>query len=80
MSTSLRELVMSCHIRKVSVFPSQAELLQALEQPANTMSPEEIESLQETRYLLKSPNNAIRLLDAVAEIASGYALPREVGP
>lgn len=38
------------------------------------MSLEEFASFEETRYLLSSPNNARRLLDAVQELDAGKGL------
>ncbi len=43
------------------------------EQPVIMMSMEDYESLEETAYLLRSPNNARRLLDSVAELETGDA-------
>ena len=40
------------------------------------MSLEDFASYEETRYLLKNPNNAERLLRAVAELELGEGLPK----
>ncbi|MCF7822845.1 MAG: type II toxin-antitoxin system prevent-host-death family antitoxin [Candidatus Marinimicrobia bacterium] len=48
------------------------------EQAVIMMSLEDYESLEETAYLLRSPNNARRLLDAVAEISTGSMLERDL--
>ena len=41
------------------------------ERPVVMMSLEDYEALQETAYLLRSPKNARRLLESVAELQSG---------
>ncbi len=48
------------------------------EQPVIMMSLEDYKSLEETAYLMRSPTNAQRLLDAVAEISAGEAIEREL--
>ena len=47
-------------------------------QPVVMMSMEDYESQEETSYLLKSPNNALRTLDSIIEISSGYAQAKEI--
>lgn len=42
------------------------------------MSQEEYDSLEETAHLLRSPNNARRLLEAVEGIESGKGTEREL--
>ncbi|WP_072620695.1 type II toxin-antitoxin system prevent-host-death family antitoxin [Spirulina major] len=42
------------------------------------LSQEEYESLAETAYLLRSPTNARRLLDSIAELGSGGGQEREL--
>ena len=42
------------------------------------MSLEEYESLEETAYLLKSPKNARRLLESIAELESGQGVEQEL--
>lgn len=46
--------------------------------PVVIMSLDEYESLQETAYLLRSPKNARRLLDSIAELESGGGQAREL--
>jgi antitoxin YefM len=41
------------------------------------MSLEDYESLQETAYLLRSPANARRLLDSIAELNVGKGIEKE---
>ncbi|MCF6238979.1 MAG: type II toxin-antitoxin system prevent-host-death family antitoxin [Candidatus Marinimicrobia bacterium] len=48
------------------------------EHPVIMISLEDYESLEETAYLLRSPNNARRLLDSVAEVAANETLEREI--
>jgi antitoxin YefM len=42
------------------------------------MSLEDYHSLEETAYLLKSPNNAQRLLESIAELEAGGGIQREL--
>lgn len=42
------------------------------------MSLEDYESLEETGYLLRSPENARRLLESIAELESGGGTEREL--
>ncbi len=47
-------------------------------QPVVMMSLEDYESLEETAYLLRSPKNARRLLESIAELESGQGVEREL--
>ncbi len=42
------------------------------------MSLEDYQSLEETAYLLRSPNNAKRLLESIAELENGKGTEREL--
>lgn len=42
------------------------------------LSLEDFEALQETAYLLRSPNNARRLIDAVTELEQGGGQEKEL--
>ena len=42
------------------------------------ISLEDYEALEETAYLLRSPKNARRLLESIAELASGGGTEREL--
>lgn len=42
------------------------------------MSLEDYESLEETNYLLRSPRNARRLLESIAELEAGGGTEREL--
>lgn len=42
------------------------------------MSLEDYEALEETAYLLRSPKNALRLLQSLAELESGGGAEREL--
>ena len=42
------------------------------------MSLEDFQALEETAYLLRSPKNARRLLESVAELESGRGVEREL--
>ena len=47
-------------------------------QPVVMMSLEDYEALEETAYLLRSPKNARRLLESIAELESGEGIEREL--
>ena len=47
-------------------------------QPVVMMSLEDFEALEETAYLLRSPKNARRLLESMAELESGKGLIKEL--
>jgi len=47
-------------------------------QPVVMMSLEDYEALEETAYLLRSPKNARRLLESIAELESGKGVEREL--
>lgn len=47
-------------------------------QPVVMMSLEDFEALEETAYLLRSPKNARRLLESVAELESGKGTEKEL--
>ncbi|MGV1100588.1 type II toxin-antitoxin system Phd/YefM family antitoxin [Thiovibrio sp. JS02] len=47
-------------------------------QPVVMMSLEDYEALEETAYLLRSPQNARRLLESIAELGSGKGMVREL--
>ncbi len=42
------------------------------------ISLDDYESLQETAYLLRSPKNARRLLESIAELEEGKGIEREI--
>jgi len=48
------------------------------EQSVVMLSLEDFQSLEETAYLLRSPTNARRLLSAVAQLAAGEGIGREL--
>ncbi len=47
-------------------------------QPVVMMSLEDFEALEETAYLLRSPKNARRLLESIAELESGKGSEKEL--
>ena len=47
-------------------------------QPVVMMSLEDYEALEETAYLLRSPKNARRLLESIAELESGKGVEQEL--
>jgi len=48
------------------------------EQSVVMISLEDYESLEETAYLLKSPKNALRLLESIKELESSKGIEREL--
>jgi antitoxin YefM len=46
--------------------------------PVIMMSLDDYEALEETAYLLRSPQNARRLLESIAELATGGGTKREL--
>ena len=42
------------------------------------MSLEDYESLRETAYLLRSPRNALRLLESIKELEEGKGIQKEI--
>jgi len=46
--------------------------------PVIMMSLEDYEALEETAYLLRSPKNARRLLESIAELEAGKGTEREL--
>ena len=47
-------------------------------QPVVMMSLEDFEALEETAYLLRSPKNARRLLESIAELETGKGSEKEL--
>ena len=47
-------------------------------QPVVMMSLEDFEALEETAYLLRSPENARQLLESIAELESGNGIEQEL--
>ncbi len=47
-------------------------------QPVVMMSLEDFAALEETAYLLRSPKNAKRLLESLAELEAGYGIEQEL--
>ena len=47
-------------------------------QPVVMMSLEDFEALEETAYLLRSPKNARRLLESIAELEAGKGSEKEL--
>ena len=47
-------------------------------QPVVMMSLEDFAALEETAYLLRSPKNAKRLLESIAELEAGYGIEQEL--
>lgn len=65
-------------MEKVCSDHSPVVITRKSEQAVIMISLEDFEALEETAYLLRSPNNARRLLDSVAELTAGDALEKEL--
>jgi len=50
------------------------------EQSVVMLSLEDFQALEETAYLLRSPANVKRLMNAVAQLAAGHGVERELMP
>lgn len=48
------------------------------ESPVVMLSLEDFQAMEETAYLLRSPANARRLLESIAELESGHGTEREL--
>jgi antitoxin YefM len=48
------------------------------QQPVVMMSLEDFQALEETAYLLRSPRNAKRLLESIAELSAGGGTVRDL--
>lgn len=48
------------------------------ESPVVMMSLEDYEAMQETAYLLRSPENARRLLESISELEAGKGVEKEL--
>lgn len=48
------------------------------QRPVVLMSLEDYQALEETAYLLRSPNNARRLIESIAQLESGGGVEREL--
>ncbi|MTW20613.1 type II toxin-antitoxin system Phd/YefM family antitoxin [Allochromatium palmeri] len=48
------------------------------ESPVVMISLEDYQSMEETAYLLRSPANARRLLDSIAQLESGQGIERDL--
>lgn len=65
-------------MKKVCDDHSPVMITRKASQPVVLMSLEDYEALEETAYLLRSPKNAHRLLESVAELENGNGSEREL--
>ena len=66
----IMEKVCSDHLPMIITRPFQP--------PVVLISLEDYQSLEETAYLLRSPNNAKRLLDSMSALENGQGVEREL--
>lgn len=65
-------------MKKVCDDHSPVVITRKTAQPVVMMSLEDFEALEETAYLLRSPKNARRLLESVAELEAGKGSEKEL--
>ena len=65
-------------MRKVCDDHSPVIITRKTAQPVVMLSLEDYQSLEETAYLLRSPENTRRLLESIDEIESGQGLEKEL--
>lgn len=65
-------------MKKVCDDHSPVVITRKTAKPVVMMSLEDYEALEETAYLLRSPKNARRLLESVAELESGKGVEKEI--
>jgi antitoxin YefM len=65
-------------MKKVSYDHFPVIITRKAAQPVVMMYPEDFEALEETAYLLRSPKNARRLLESVAELERDKGSEREL--
>lgn len=66
----IMEQVCNDHLPMIITRPSQPAVVM--------MSLEDYQSLEETAYLLRSPNNAKRLLDSISALENGQGIEQEL--
>jgi antitoxin YefM len=65
-------------MKKVCDDHSPVVITRKTAQPVVMMSLEDFQALEETAYLLRSPKNARRLLESVAELQAGKGSEKEL--
>jgi antitoxin YefM len=65
-------------MKKVCDDHSPVIITRKTENPVVMMSLEDYQALEETAYLLRSPNNARRLLESIAELQMGKGFEKEL--
>ena len=65
-------------MKKVCDDQSPVIITRKSESPVVMMSLEDYQALEETAYLLRSPNNARRLLESIAQLAMGKGSEKEL--
>ncbi len=65
-------------MKKVCDDHSPVIITRKSESPVVMMSLEDYQALEETAYLLRSPNNARRLLESIAQLAMGKGSEKEL--
>lgn len=75
-STALENLART--MKKVCIDHVPVIITRRQEEPVVLLSLDDYRSLEETAYLLRSPKNAARLVQAVEEIETGKAQERQL--
>lgn len=65
-------------MKKVCEDHSPVVITRKAEKPVVMMSLEDYQALEETAYLLRSPKNARRLLESIAQLEAGNGIEREL--
>ncbi len=65
-------------MKKVCDDHSPVIITRKAEKPVVMMSLEDYQALEETAYLLRSPKNARRLLESIAQLESGNGVEKEL--
>jgi antitoxin YefM len=65
-------------MKKVCDDHSPVIITRKTENPVVMMSLEDYQALEETAYLLRSPNNARRLLESIAQLQMGKGFEKEL--
>jgi len=69
---------LSSTMKKVCSDHAPVIITRKSEAPVVMMSLEDYESMEETTYLLRSPANARKLLESIAELETGKGLEKEL--
>jgi len=78
MSYTTARATLSSTMKKVCSDHAPVIITRKSEAPVVMMSLEDYEAMEETTYLLRSPANARKLLESIAELETGKGLEKEL--